>query len=184
MQEYIGLDLANNPIHDNQPDIFWQNGKIPLESDTVDCALLTEVLEHVPNPTEVLTEIFRVLKPNGLLFLTVPFLWPLHEVPYDNYRYTPFSLRRHMEDSGFSLIEMHATGGWDASLAQILGLWVSRGSLGPIKRRLLKIIVFPIYCCLVWLDRKRPIDEFKDSTMVPGLWATALKSSTGLTNEQ
>lgn len=45
---------------------------IPLRADCLDLVLLLEVLEHVINPEVVLDEISRVLKPNGILFLTVP----------------------------------------------------------------------------------------------------------------
>lgn len=182
--EYIGLDLANNPIHQNQPDILWDEGKIPLASNSVDSALLTEVLEHVPNPTELLTEILRVMKPGAVLFLTVPYLWPLHEVPYDNYRYTPFALTRHLQEAGFSNVELHATGGWDASLAQMLGLWVKRGPLGRIQRRLLAVFIFPLYLWLLHRDRKRPVVEFKEGTMLTGLWGTAVKASTDQSGKQ
>lgn len=182
--EYIGLDLANNPIHQNQPDILWDEGKIPLASNMVDSVLLTEVLEHVPDPTAVLTEILRVMKPGGVLFLTVPYLWPLHEVPYDNYRYTPFALTRHLEESGFSNILLHATGGWDASLAQMLGLWVKRGPLGYIQRRLFAVLIFPLYLWLLYRNRKRPVVEFKEGIMLTGLWGTAVKPSTEIPSKQ
>jgi SAM-dependent methyltransferase len=173
--EYLGLDLANNPVHQNQPDLLWEGEKIPLDSDSVDSALLTEVLEHVPNPDVILTEIMRVLRPGGKLFLTVPFLWPLHEVPYDNYRYTPFALRRHLEESGFTVMELRATGGWDASLAQMIGLWVKRSPLGRVSRRILALLLFPFYLWLLRRDRKRPASKFGEGTMLTGLWGLAEK---------
>ena len=74
---------------------------IELEDESVDCVLLTEVLEHCPEPRIVLAEVYRVLRRPGLVFMTVPFLWPLHEVPFDEVRYTPFCLRRHFEQAGF-----------------------------------------------------------------------------------
>jgi len=171
---YIGLDLDNNPIHDNQPDICWENSSIPLENDTVDCALCTEVLEHCPDPVAVLREVSRVLKPGGMLFFTAPFLWPLHEVPYDYYRYTPFALRHHLQNSGFYQIELHATGGWDASLAQMLGLWVRRRPMGRLPKTLLSGLVYPFYWWLVRRDRLVRV-RFEEQDMLTGLWGTAVK---------
>lgn len=172
---YIGLDLEDNPIHDNRPDITWQDGRIPLHDGSVDCALCTEVLEHCPDPEAVLKEICRVLSPNGLLVLTVPFLWPLHEVPYDEYRYTPFSLKRHLAASGFTSIELRPLGGWDASLAQMIGLWVRRRPMGRRARAVLTFLMLPL---VRWLAGKgyRREAEFKESTMITGLSGTARKA--------
>ncbi|MEI9999016.1 MAG: methyltransferase domain-containing protein [Verrucomicrobiota bacterium] len=54
----------------------------------------TEVLEHLFNYDEILSELWRVLRPNGRLFLTTPFIWPEHEQPYDCARHTSFGLKR------------------------------------------------------------------------------------------
>jgi hypothetical protein len=41
-------------------------------------SILTVVLEHCPDAATVLREVRRDLRPNGFLFLTVPFVWPIH----------------------------------------------------------------------------------------------------------
>jgi SAM-dependent methyltransferase len=79
---YIGLDLAGGP-YCNRPDLTWDGNQLPLPDNAVNCALATEVLEHCPDPGNVLREMNRVLKPGGWVLITVPFLWPLHDVPYD-----------------------------------------------------------------------------------------------------
>ncbi|MFC1819074.1 class I SAM-dependent methyltransferase, partial [Thermodesulfobacteriota bacterium] len=174
--KYIGLDFEVNPIHNNNPDIVWEDNKIPLADNTIDCSLATEVLEHCPNPEEVLDEIHRVLKPGGFFFFTVPFLWPLHEVPFDQYRYTPFALKRHMGNSGFVNIELRALGGWDASLAQMLGLWVRRRpGLNPLFRKLLSIVSVPLISYLHKIDKKPEV--FCESSMITGLCGLAQKAN-------
>ena len=179
VSKYIGLDFKDNPIHSNDPDITWQEGKIPLSDHSIDCAIATEVLEHCPNPEEVMKEINRVLKPGGFFFFTVPFLWPLHEVPFDEYRYTPFSLKRHLHDTGFTNIQLAALGGWDASLAQMMGLWVRRRKMGKWKKGVLSLMLMPL---IYLLNQKNNLDPIKfwEGTMITGLSGTARKHKTSM----
>jgi SAM-dependent methyltransferase len=52
---------------------------LPFQSDAFDGVILTEVLEHCIDPKAATAEVFRVLKPGGLLLVTSPFLWPTHQ---------------------------------------------------------------------------------------------------------
>ena len=65
---------------------------MPIKDNSYNTIIATEVLEHCFEPEILLKEIYRVLKPGGLLFFTVPFVWNFHETPYDAYHYTPFAL--------------------------------------------------------------------------------------------
>lgn len=174
--KYNGLDIESALEYDGvvKPDFTW-NGKImPFENHTFDCAFGTEVLEHCPEPEIILKEVFRVLKPQGVFFFTVPFLWNLHEVPNDEYRYTPFSLERHLANSGFNDIEIKATGGWHASMAQMLGLWVRRSPMSKTKREWLSVILKPIIRFLIKVDKRTQI-TFKEGQMITGLYGIAKK---------
>ncbi|MFG6687625.1 class I SAM-dependent methyltransferase [Mariniflexile sp. HNIBRBA6329] len=173
---YTGLDIENALEYDTdvKPDFTWDGKTMPFNTNSFDCAFATEVLEHCQEPEVVLSEVYRVLKPEGFFFFTVPFLWNLHEVPHDEYRYTPFSLRRHLENSGFNDIEIQATGGWHAAMAQMLGLWVRRSPMKANKRKYLSLILKPIIRFLIKLDKNTKI-EFKDGQMITGLYGTAKK---------
>lgn len=170
--EYIGMDLATN--HYGQPDITWDGQNIPLPDESVDSVIATEFLEHSPEPQKVLSEICRVLKPNGFFFFTVPFFWPLHEVPNDYYRFTPFSLEQLLRKAGFYHINVKAHGGWDASLAQMLGLWAKRRPMHPILRGLAVFLTAP---AVFLLSRRDPPLFYTESSMATGFYGAARKVS-------
>ncbi len=170
-EKYIGLDVANDKYQ--EPDIKWNGKLIPLHSASVECALATEVFEHCPDPDAVMGEVLRVLKPGGMLFLTVPFLWPLHDVPHDEYRYTPFALQRHLEKAGFTQVQLKALGGWDASLAQMIALWLRRRPMSAPVRAVFSRFAVPVVRYLFDHDL-RPVG-FCESSMITGLSGTAVK---------
>lgn len=66
---------------------------IPLKDASANIVMLSNVLEHVPEPNTLLQECHRILKPGGMLLATVPFMIQVHQRPYDFYRYTDINLR-------------------------------------------------------------------------------------------
>jgi SAM-dependent methyltransferase len=101
-----------------------------------------EVFEHCQASELVISESHRVVKPGGLLCFTVPFLWPLHDVPHEHYRYTPPSLERHLKNAGCTNVCFEAVGGWDKSVAQMIELWVRRRSISSGNRAFLSILAY------------------------------------------
>ena len=172
--KYIGMDIEN-PIYqkDAKPDLFWDGKIIPLDDNSVDTVMATELFEHLPDIQLVLNEISRVLKPGGMLFFTVPFLWPLHDVPHDEYRYTPFSLERHLKTAGFLDVSIKALGGWNASLAQMIGLWLKRSGLQKEQKDVFASGLFNFYKYLLKTDEIP--QTFNSQFMTPGFAGTAFK---------
>jgi SAM-dependent methyltransferase len=136
--------------------------------------MATEVLEHCPEPNITLMEINRVLKPGGVFFFTVPFLWNLHEVPHDEFRYTPFAFERILKESGFIDIQIFASGGWHGALAQMLGLWVRRSPISPVKRKILSKLFKPLIRFLINRDVFKK-NIFNEGQMITGLYGWAKK---------
>lgn len=179
VDEYVGLDVETALVYDEKirPDYTWDGNIMPFEANSFDGCMATEVLEHCPDPEKFLLEVHRVLKPDGKLFFTTPFLWNLHEAPHDEYRYTPFSLERHLKNSGFTEIEIKATGGWHASMAQMLGLWVRRAPMSERKRKYLSAFLKPIIKALIEKD-KGNLFRFSEGQMITGLYGLAKKELT------
>lgn len=173
VESYIGLDIESGlNYEDVKPDVLWDGKIMPFENESFDVVISTEVLEHVPNPDIYLAEVKRVLKPGGMFFFTVPFLMSLHEVPHDYYRYTPYALEMIFKRTGFISIKIIPLGGYNAALAQMLGLWVNMYLWGK-KKKIMRIIAKPIISFLYKND-KAPQD-FKRSTMIVGLSGTVIK---------
>jgi ubiquinone/menaquinone biosynthesis C-methylase UbiE len=75
---YIGIDpkvkIAKNPETLTNLRLIPEKiiSSIPLSDQSVDAVIILAVLEHLDKPREVLTEIYRVLKLGGVLYLTTP----------------------------------------------------------------------------------------------------------------
>lgn len=71
---------------------------LPFKSEMFEVVLCTEMLEHVFSPHNVILEIRRVLKTLGNLLLSTRFVYPIHDAPYDFYRFTKYGLRYLLRD--------------------------------------------------------------------------------------
>lgn len=104
--QYIGLEIDTYENRRNKKaDYFYDGNKFPFQDSEFDGIVVNEVFEHVFNPSDFLAEINRVLKPEGMLLMTVPFVWDEHEQPHDYARYSSFGLISIVEKNGFKVIE-------------------------------------------------------------------------------
>jgi SAM-dependent methyltransferase len=101
-------------------DVMASADALPFEAGSFDCVICTEVLEHCARPFDVVGEISRVLRPGGWLFVTTPFLRPLHEMPHDYYRYTPSALREFGNAAGLTVSFIRPRGDYVAVLLAVL----------------------------------------------------------------
>jgi SAM-dependent methyltransferase len=103
---HLGLDHPGSQHDKSNMDIFATACALPIQEGTFETILCTAVLEHLENPMEVLFELFRVLKPGGVLILSTPLIWHVHEAPRDFYRYTEYGLQYLLSGSGFKILEL------------------------------------------------------------------------------
>lgn len=87
---------------------------MPFVSQVFDGVLIQAVLEHVVDPTAVVNEIHRILKPTGIVYSETPFLQPVHEGAYDFTRYTVLGHRYLFKN--FAEIKYGPLNGIEASL--------------------------------------------------------------------
>jgi SAM-dependent methyltransferase len=123
--EYIGIDLKTT-LHnsENSIDVYYDGKVIPFNNEQFDSVVTSQVLEHVFHPDLFLGETNRVLKTNGYLLITVPFVWDEHEQPFDFGRYSSFGIVYLLEKNGFEIKEHFKTANNFAALAQLVNLYV------------------------------------------------------------
>lgn len=117
-QEYVGCDIAQSS--ENKVDVICNATNIPIADNTFDTVFCTQVIEHIEDHDKLLSEMFRILKPDGHVILSGPMYWHLHEEPYDFFRFTKYGLKFIFERRGFQIVETLANGGKWATFGQMV----------------------------------------------------------------
>jgi len=142
----------------------------PKLREQYDAFTLWHVLEHTPNPGQVLAEIKRLLKPDGALVLSVPVVdsvearifgecWAGYDVPRHLVTFTRSSLRQFLGQAGFQVEEQFGVVRGLASLRLSLGLWLdNQPRLGRHTRRWLKRGILPVLFAYLRLKNGRRTD--------------------------
>lgn len=89
---------------------YYEGGEFPFPGKNFTSAICIETLEHVANPRQMLSEIFRVLDNKGTLLLSVPWSARRHHIPFDFFRYTPEGLNHLLDEAGFVGIQISPRG--------------------------------------------------------------------------
>lgn len=103
---------------------------LPFDDGRFDTILLSDVLEHLPEPHLFWTEAARLLGAGGKVILNVPFYYQVHEEPHDYGRYTEFALRRFAERAGLDVIELVPIGGAPEILADLMAKLLCGSRIG------------------------------------------------------
>jgi len=105
---YVAMDAACGDTLWNYSnlDAVCDLSLLPCHDAVFDGVLFTQVLEHMSEPQAVLDELHRVLRPGGLLYLSVPQSQGEHQTPHDYFRYTRFGLLHLLEKAGFTVKEI------------------------------------------------------------------------------
>ena len=157
----VGIDIspeAGRAAHAEDPGLPITVGdvrRVPLKDGSVDAVLSLGVVEHDERgPDEALREARRILKPGGLLILSVPFnnlfrrvlvnrlqswvTWrrrrALMRLGFVEYRFTRGEVRDFLERTGFRVLAAHPN---DYLPPKNVGVWVDYQNLffNPFQRR-------------------------------------------------
>lgn len=162
VEKYIGLEYSpESGYRGNRADVACDAAYLPFANASFDTILCTEVMEHVVHPEKVIEEFARILKPNGVIITTAPFIYPIHG-EFDFFRYTSKGLAEMMKRQGLSIEKAEPLSGSGLTLAILFNIYVfDLGFLwkkwlypfGILLRPLLWLLIFIINMC-GWLAEK------------------------------
>lgn len=143
---YIGLDWINS-LHNGNVDVFVDlNCPLPFANESAHTVISFEVLEHICEPQKMLNESYRILKSGGHLILSVPFMWWVHEAPWDYFRYTRYGLIYLLEKAGYIDIQISETSGfWEQWVLKMN--YQSKRLIGgsKLRRTVMKSLLLPFW---------------------------------------
>jgi SAM-dependent methyltransferase len=176
-RSYVGTDvIQNSPL----VDIVCPAEAIKVQDEWADVVLCLSVLEHVNDPIKAVKELYRVVKPTGVIFASTHGFFPWHPSPQDHWRWTQTGLPILFQAyGGFSSVSIFATRGTISGvfflLAHYVYAWASQNRLKLILRGPLTIAVNRMG---EFLDRKYSSlgDMNRHVTAIPEFFVIAKKS--------
>jgi SAM-dependent methyltransferase len=119
---YVGVDVQPS----SSVDVVARAESLPFDENSFDCAICTQVLEHSANPWAVSAEIFRILRPGGVAFVSTHGVALYHAVAGspvdDSWRWTHSGLERMFRVTGdWQQIEVLSNGETASALAYLIG---------------------------------------------------------------
>lgn len=149
--EYVCCDIPQN----RKADIhILEDGSVPLPDRSFDVILSIQVLEHVDDVSTYLAETSRLLKDDGVVFLSTHGQWIYHPFPRDLWRWTIEGLQEVVSHAGFDVVKIAWCGGPLVYALQLI-TFTLKWSMG--ERLPLLASLFPI--CSLILNRCMPLAD-------------------------
>lgn len=145
------FDITTFDINpERNPDILGDFCEYDFGQNRYDYVVLSEVLQFFRNPQKGIENAYKILNPGGQIILTTPFVFPIHDRPYDLYRFTKYGLEYLL--SNFEDVKIEEK---NSALEAIDVLWMRFYRMGGKHTYLLKrIIIYSRYYV------HRPITKF------------------------
>lgn len=155
---YTGIDLGVGDAEwaYHKLDAIADLAKLPFADASFAACVNIVTLEHVQEPSAVVQELARILKPGGRLLLITPLEWEEHQQPHDYYRYTRHGIEYLLQRAGLTAETLEPAGGFFRLLGRRL-LNAPQFFPGPLAWLVLAGVALPamLVSCLDRLDRTR-----------------------------
>ncbi len=148
LKKYVGLDykpVAKLYKSDSIPDVYGDAHKLPYKDNVFDITIMLQSLEYFHDPMLAIKEAGRVLKKGGYIVVTSPFMYPLHDIPFDRFRFTDTQLCYFLEESKFSIKKIETQGGFfDFFIQTFLIFWFKSAKKNIFLLLFTPILVVPL----------------------------------------
>lgn len=111
---YIGVEIEPGP----KVDVVAPAWKLPFPDHSFDVLFSTQVLEHVSRLSETITEMQRVVKPGGKVFISAPLTFIEHGTPYDFWRFTRYGFQHLFQN--FTIVKIKGLNGFLNTICRLM----------------------------------------------------------------
>lgn len=142
---YWSLDypVTVSNFYESKPDVFGDAGQLPFADNTFNSIICLEVIEHLPEPLSAMTEIARTLKPGGEAWVSMPFMYPIHNAPFDFQRFTEHGLRENFGKAELDILEIYGEGHAIRTAGLLLALSIAGGAYEEATSKLRRVLFVP-----------------------------------------
>lgn len=148
---YNGIDYSNysqnKQFIQEKPDYFFDETYsktlvLPFSANTFDQIVCFQVLEHHKDPQKLIDEAFRITKKGGMILMSFPLLWGLHEEPHDYFRITHYGIKELLKNHKHSILKLYKQGSIFSSISM---LWNDYLASIANKGRIYYFLIIPFF---------------------------------------
>ena len=137
---FYSIDIDKNRNPDQVIDVCDLDD-LQLLSFKPKIICMLEVLEHTKDPISAVNNLYEIVDENGYVLLSAPFIFHIHDEPYDFYRFTKFGLQNLFQK--FSEVEIVPRNGWfEAILVLFMRLRLEKSVSGRVVGNLFVLVYF------------------------------------------
>ncbi|EKD44108.1 MAG: Methyltransferase type 11 [uncultured bacterium (gcode 4)] len=153
--------IESASIQYSSVDIAWEQDYklnlntdlLPFKDQSIDGVTFFQTLEHLSEPYHALDEAFRVLKSGGYTFISTPFLFALHGIPHDFYRYTEYFYHHVAEKYDLEIVSISSGVKWLGTIIYLFNHFVDYFSFFWPWRILISLPIC-LWNILIWILEK------------------------------